>query len=115
MLCALTVRLTVFSIGIHNADTCGSYTGIESPKRNKHTGSTAYKGTTMKGKLVRYFEDKGYGFLQTEDKQFYFLHISQVQDEDEIQVGDRFSFEPKETDRGLQAVNCTRIYPAAVR
>ena len=69
----------------------------------------------MKGKLVRYYEDKGYGFLQTEDKQFYFLHISQVQDEDAIQVGDRFSFEPKETERGLQAVKCTRIYPVAVR
>ena len=69
------------------------------------------KGTkTMKGKVVRYFEDKGYGFLMDEtNKQSYFLHFSEVQDEDPIEVGDKFSFQLTQTQRGLQAVNCTRI------
>ena len=75
------------------------------------TGSTGYEGTkTMRGKVVRYFEDKGYGFLMDEtNKQSYFLHFSEVQDEDPIQVGDTFSFQAMQTQRGLQAVNCTRI------
>src|SRR5262249_48478751 len=35
--------------------------------------------------------------------------LVKFQDEDPIQLGNKFSFQPMQTQRGLQAVNCTRI------
>jgi cold shock CspA family protein len=63
----------------------------------------------LTGKVTRYFPERAFGFILADDGQSYFLHVSQIQDDDPIQVGDRFSFQPKSTEKGLVAVNCTRI------
>ena len=38
----------------------------------------------MRGRIKRFIEDKGYGFITGEDGQDYFFHISQVRDMVEI-------------------------------
>lgn len=48
---------------------------------------------------------KGYGFIQGEDGQDYFVHHSAVQQGTFLRENDRVSFEPVETDKGRQAQN----------
>ena len=59
----------------------------------------------MEGKIKWYKKDKGYGFITADDDKDYFVHYTQlpegVDNIDEKEV----TFETKDTDRGLQAVN----------
>lgn len=59
---------------------------------------------------VQYFNaEKGYGFIQASgSKQRYFFHISTVQD-GVIRVNDFVSFDEAETDRGIRAINVTKL------
>jgi len=59
---------------------------------------------------VQYFNpEKGYGFIQASGtKQRYFFHISTVQ-EGVIRVNDFVSFDEAETDRGIRAINVTKL------
>lgn len=62
----------------------------------------------MEGKIKWYKQEKGYGFITGEDEKDYFVHYTalpenqqDIRESDEIQV----TFDAKETERGVQAVN----------
>lgn len=59
----------------------------------------------MEGTVKWYNMKKGYGFIQGEDGQDYFVHHSAVQQGTFLRENDRVSFEPVETDKGRQAQN----------
>ncbi|MFW5704912.1 MAG: cold-shock protein [Nanoarchaeota archaeon] len=62
----------------------------------------------MKGQVKWYQKEKGYGFIVGEDDKDYFVHYTAMpQDQEEIREEDNVNvtFDPKETDRGVQAQN----------
>lgn len=59
----------------------------------------------MKGRIKRFIEDKGYGFITGEDGQDYFFHISQVRDMVEIKKCMIVEFDVADGKRGKNAVN----------
>lgn len=60
----------------------------------------------MKGTIKWYDEAKGYGFIQTEEGKDIFMHRSGIsQPYGGMEAGQRVSFETKEGDRGLIAIN----------
>jgi CspA family cold shock protein len=59
----------------------------------------------LKGELSKWFDQKGFGFINGLDGKSYFVHISQVQEEKQPQVGDNVKFEVVETKKGEQAHN----------
>lgn len=59
----------------------------------------------MKGRIKRFIEDKGYGFITGEDGQDYFFHISQVRDMVEIKNCMIVEFDVADGKRGKNAVN----------
>lgn len=52
----------------------------------------------MIGRVTRYFEDKGYGFIRGEENKMYFIHASKLNGE-HIQRGYLVFFMPFSTDR----------------
>lgn len=52
----------------------------------------------MYGRVTRYFTDRGYGFIRGEDKNSYFVHHSQLNDE-HIERGYYVFFKPFSSDR----------------
>jgi len=57
----------------------------------------------VKGEVIKWFDDKGFGFVKTDDNKSYFLHISQMANQEAPKVGDTVKFEAATSDRGLQA------------
>ena len=62
----------------------------------------------MEGKIKWFNTKKGYGFLESEGKD-YFVHISDMQTNSKIQEGDKVFFEAKESPRGTKAVKVRKI------
>ena len=52
---------------------------------------------------------KGFGFINTEDGTDYFVHITGLKDGVEITEQDLVEFETEQGDRGLKAINVTKI------
>ena len=52
----------------------------------------------MYGRVTKYFTDRGYGFIYGEDRNSYFVHRSQLNDE-HIERGYYVSFKPYKSDR----------------
>ena len=59
----------------------------------------------MKGTVKRFFGEKGYGFVDGNDGQSYFLHIKQIRDQVIPKDGDEVKFDGVETEKGKQAHN----------
>lgn len=59
----------------------------------------------MRGRIKRFIEDKGYGFITGEDGQDYFFHISQVRDMVEIKNWMIVNFDIVDGKKGKNAVN----------
>lgn len=59
----------------------------------------------MRGRIKRFIEDKGYGFITGEDGQDYFFHISQVRDIVEIKNWMIVNFDIADGKKGKNAVN----------
>lgn len=59
----------------------------------------------MKGRIKRYINKKGYGFITGEDGQDYFFHISQVKDMVEIKNWMIVNFDIIDGKKGKNAVN----------
>ncbi len=58
--------------------------------------------------IVKWFDrKKGYGFIESEGKD-YFFHISMLEDS-KIEKGDKVSFEPEESPRGIKAVKAVKV------
>jgi tetratricopeptide (TPR) repeat protein len=58
------------------------------------------------GRVKRYFDDRGFGFLEVEgSKDDLFFHITQVKGRDSVQVGEYLEYSVGEGKKGPQAVN----------
>lgn len=63
----------------------------------------------MEGKVKFFNRNKGYGFIQGDDGQDYFVHHSALDEGANLRENDRVSFEVAETDRGRQAQKVTLL------
>ena len=61
----------------------------------------------MLGKVKNFNNEKGYGFIKTEEGKDLFFHYSELQMEGfkSVTAGDKVEFEVIETEKGLRAVN----------
>jgi len=57
----------------------------------------------MNGKIKWYNRAKGFGFIEGEDGQDYFVHYTALDDGVIITDNDEITFEPVETEKGKQA------------
>lgn len=55
----------------------------------------------MKGKIIKYMEDKGYGFILDENGLKRFFHISDTLSPLDIKIYQMVEFEPDENEKGL--------------
>ncbi len=70
----------------------------------------------MRGKVVRIYSEKGFGFIQGEDKRDYFMHFSAVAKaewDNFVRCNKRgeevvVEFTPSESDKGPRAEDVTR-------
>lgn len=58
---------------------------------------------SMEGRVVKFFDNKGYGFITGEDGESYFFHISQLINSQSIDRGDFVYFSPTISNKGKQA------------
>lgn len=59
----------------------------------------------MEGKVKWFNSRKGYGFVQGDDGEEYFVHSSALQGTRFLRENDRVSFEAAESEKGKQAQN----------
>jgi len=57
----------------------------------------------MNGKVKWYNNAKGFGFIEGEDGQDYFVHYTALDEGFVIKDNDEITFEPVETEKGKQA------------
>jgi cold shock CspA family protein len=55
----------------------------------------------MKGRVTKYFEEKGYGFIEDENGESRFFHFSNVKGMDRLHTGSSVEFSPNQNNRGL--------------
>jgi CspA family cold shock protein len=64
----------------------------------------------MRGTVNNWFEDRGYGFIsENVTGKSYFVHITEVENQVELKVGDVVEFEEEESEKGLKAVNVKKV------
>ncbi|HIJ11343.1 TPA: cold shock domain-containing protein [Candidatus Woesearchaeota archaeon] len=59
----------------------------------------------MNGKVKFFNDEKGYGFIQADDGQEFFVHSSGLNEGVVLREGDAVTFEVVDGDRGPKAVN----------
>jgi tetratricopeptide (TPR) repeat protein len=73
------------------------------PKQAQPTASPSGRPV---GRVKKYFEDRGFGFLEVEEGQGdLFFHFSQVEGRDSVQVGEYLEYSVGEGKKGPQAIN----------
>ena len=65
----------------------------------------------MRGKVIRFNKDKGYGFIQNGDGKDVFFHYSELVMEGfkDIAVGSEVEFDLVESEKGLRASNVKKL------
>ena len=65
----------------------------------------------MKGKVIRFNKNKGFGFIKSEDDKDVFFHYSALVMEGfkDIAVGSSVEFDVLETEKGLRADNIKKL------
>ncbi len=69
-------------------------------------------GTTYKGTVKFFSDEKGYGFIQSKDFQKdVFVHHSAIKMEGrrKLDTGEAVEFETREDDKGVKAMNVVRL------
>ncbi len=68
------------------------------------------RGIIMTGTVKWFNNEKGFGFITTEDGQDVFVHYSNIEGDSfkTLEENETVTFEVEETDRGLQAKNVAR-------
>jgi len=59
----------------------------------------------MRGKILNYNSDKGFGFILGEDNQKYFFHISSIENPMDIKINYSVDFQNGRNEKGLTANN----------
>ncbi len=66
----------------------------------------AQTGKSLRGEVVRYDATRGFGFIHTSGQQEdIFVHISAVQQNDQLAVGQSVTFDLQQSEKGPRAVN----------
>jgi CspA family cold shock protein len=63
----------------------------------------------MKGTVKFFDSTKHFGFITGEDEKDYFVHASQVENEEALAENDEVEFEPAEGDRGSLAKDVKKL------
>lgn len=63
----------------------------------------------MEGSVKWFNRKKGFGFINGDDGEDYFVHYTSVAQGTFLRDNDRVSFDPVETERGKQAQNVTLL------
>lgn len=58
----------------------------------------------MEGTVKFFNQLKGFGFIKAEDEKEYFVHISGIEGNVELNEGDKVKFDTEKDDRGEKAV-----------
>lgn len=64
----------------------------------------ALGGIRLRGKLQKWFDDKGYGFIKADDGRRLFVHNWDIYGIETIQEKQRMEFKIKQTEKGLKAI-----------
>ena len=69
------------------------------------------RGSSMKGKVIRFNKRKGFGFIKSDDERDIFFHYSSLVMEGfkDIAIDSEVEFDLEETDKGLRASNVKKI------
>lgn len=59
----------------------------------------------MKGRVSRYFQAKGYGFIKDENGESRFFHTSNVKGLNDISEGSLVEFTPAKNQKGLACID----------
>lgn len=70
---------------------------------------------TNVGQIQRYVEQRGYGFIQTENDEKIFFHISDVKNPQEIKIGCTVKFERVESEKGPRAIKMMVVNPNSIQ
>ena len=62
----------------------------------------------MKGNVKFFNEQKGFGFIAAEDGKDYFVHISDVDNQEVLNQNDEVTFDTEQGDRGVKAVRVSK-------
>lgn len=63
----------------------------------------------VEGKVKFFNTNKGFGFIEIEGQDDIFLHISEVQNNEELTEGDEVRFEIGEGDKGKKAIKVNKL------
>lgn len=63
------------------------------------------------GRIERYVEQRGFGFIQTENGERIFFHISDVKNPEDIKTGSKVKFERVASEKGPRAVKMMVVNP----
>jgi CspA family cold shock protein len=63
----------------------------------------------MEGTVKWFNDSKGFGFIKGEDGKEYFVHKNALPPGTFLKENDAVSFEPTETDRGVQAKDVKKV------
>jgi CspA family cold shock protein len=59
----------------------------------------------MKGTVKWFNASKGFGFIEGEDGEDYFVHQTAIKDDKNLRDDDKVTFDPVDAERGKQAQN----------
>lgn len=62
-----------------------------------------------KGTVIRWLDNRGYGFIKYDDDKEVFVHNSDVEGKNSLTEGEKVEFEVIDTDRGQRAVKVKTI------